>query len=136
MQLALGTEAAGATAEVREDSRRRQRWPRTKPGEADSASRSPPSLGSAFLMGPTFRPKLPALARQEARTPAPTPAQHSDLASASYLGLAVSLGNQAEAGPIRLPFPSLQLCVREGASLGYRSQLRACVHVDTRVLCT
>ena len=99
-------------------------WTQGKPADWDSA----------FLRGPTFRPKVPPPVRQEPRTGL-APAQRPDLASASHLGLATSLGNKAGTGLTRLSLPSLQLCGREGASPGRGDQLRAHVHVDTCPLC-
>lgn len=66
----------------------------------------------------------------------PGPRRLAGLAPASHLGLATSLGSKVEAGPPRPSFPSLQLRQGEGGGSSCRGRPWACVHVDTRVLCT
>lgn len=114
-QLAPGREAAGAAGEVSGEAR------------DDLGASCPPDLGSAFLMGANLPSEVATIGRTGSTNPGTAPGQHSGLASASHLGLASSLGNEAEASPTCFPLPSA-VGRREGTREGGGASSR---RVDT-----
>lgn len=57
-------------------------------------------------MGANLPSEVATIGRTGSTNPGTAPGQHSGLASASHLGLASSLGNEAEARPTCFPLPS------------------------------